>query len=290
VLLTRDDVPLLACPVCRNGVRFEGRLREDALDDGDLRCLECGRRWPVRNGLAFVYEEGAVQGLDRLLRPIYDFIAPVHDLSVNTVLPVLQFPDAGTRHHYINRMELDRLRGNDRPRRILEIGIGGGANVPYIEQALAPGLNVELWGLDLSRGMLGQCRRRLAWERPEHRIRLFLADAHALPFPDGVFDRVLHVGAINGYRDRRRALAEMARVARRGTPIVVVDEQLDETRHNTLYHRLGFRALTWYDPDPHAPRKELPPGAAGVEVTAVSRFYYCLRFMMPAPREEARVG
>ncbi len=38
--------------------------------------------------------------------------------------------------------------------------------------------------------------------------------ARARRFADGAFDRVFHVGGINGYRDRRRALAEMARVAR----------------------------------------------------------------------------
>jgi ubiquinone/menaquinone biosynthesis C-methylase UbiE len=88
------------------------------------------------------------------------------------------------------------------------------------------------------------------------------------------------VGGIGGFGDPGKALAEMARVARPGTPIVVVDEQLDQTRHNSLYHRLGFRMLTFYDRDPKAPTDQLPPGATAVLEEPVSRFYYCLSFRM----------
>jgi hypothetical protein len=75
----------------------------------------------------------------------------------------------------------------------------------------------------------------------------------------------------------------MARVARPGTPIVVVDEELDPARRHSVYHRLMFWSITWYDPNPHAPVELLPRAAVDVEVTRVSRFYYCLRFRLPAP-------
>ena len=76
----------------------------------------------------------------------------------------------------------------------------------------------------------------------------------------------------------------MARVARPGTPIVVVDEQLDPARCHGLYHRLVFRALTFYTPDAVCPRADLPAGATDVLEEQVSRFYYCLRFRMPKAR------
>ncbi len=285
--LTREDVALLACPVCRGTLRFDGRIYEDRLGQGVLECQDCGRPWAVQNGLAALYDERRVQGLDRMLRPVYDLIAPVHDLAVNLSLPILQFPDLDNgRHNYIARLDLPRLNRGFRgdPLRILEVGIGAGANVRLIEDQLASDLDVELWGLDLSRGMMRQCQRNLRWHPPTRRVRLLLADAHVLPFPDATFDRVFHVGAINGYRDRRAALAEMARVAKPGTPIVVVDEELDPRRSHSLYHRLAFRSITTYDPDPRSPRAELPAEAVNIEETAVSRFYYCLRFEMPAAR------
>jgi hypothetical protein len=76
------------------------------------------------------------------------------------------------------------------------------------------------------------------------------------------------------------ALAEMARVARPGTPIVVVDEQLDPGRLHGRFHRAMFRAVTFYDRHPHCPREHLPPGATAVVEEQVSRFFYCLTFEM----------
>jgi SAM-dependent methyltransferase len=45
-----------------------------------------------------------------------------------------------------------------------------------------------------------------------------------LPFRDAIFDCVFHVGGINFFSDKARAIAEMVRVARPGTKIVIVDE------------------------------------------------------------------
>jgi len=45
-----------------------------------------------------------------------------------------------------------------------------------------------------------------------------------LLFVDGIFDVVFRVGGINFFNDKARAIAEMIRVARPGTKIVIVDE------------------------------------------------------------------
>jgi ubiquinone/menaquinone biosynthesis C-methylase UbiE len=191
----------------------------------------------------------------------------------------------------VKRLQLPQLRRPTarQPLRILEVGVGTGANLPLLERHLPRGLDIELWGLDLSAGMIERCRRRSA-THAGRRVRLLLADAHALPFRDAWFDRVFHVGGIGGYRDPRTALGEMGRVARPGTPIVVVDEQLDPQRTHSLYHRLMFRALTFYDPAPAAPRIHLPDGAADVTEEQVSRFYYCLTFHMPKSNSRRRKG
>jgi ubiquinone/menaquinone biosynthesis C-methylase UbiE len=48
--------------------------------------------------------------------------------------------------------------------------------------------------------------------------------AEALPFGAESFDTVLHVGGINFFSDKKRALDEMIRVARPGSKIVIADE------------------------------------------------------------------
>ena len=217
------------------------------------------------------------------MRVIYDRLPSWHDPLTAALAPILQgVTERQGRDRYMPRVELGSLRARgDRPVRVLDVGIGAGANLPFIYRDLPPGLPVEVWGLDLSEGMLRECRKLMAREGHED-VRLLMADAHALPFPDGSFDRVLHVGGIGGYRDPRRALAEMARVAVRGTPIVVVDEQLDPGRRHSLVHRAAFRAITFYDSDPHCPKELVPPGATDVVEEQISRYYYCLTFRWPA--------
>lgn len=283
--MTPADVSALACPTCRGPLAFEGELAGHTLAHGRLRCGSCARLWPVQDGLPRLVDEAEVRGLDRWMRVLYDGFAVLHDPAVRLLLPLLQgSSEAALRTGYIRRLDLPAVvpvaRG--RPLRILEVGIGAGGNLPLVLRDLPPGIPVELWGLDLSEGMLAQCSARLA-ANPGPPVRLLLADAHALPFPDGSFDRVFHVGGLNGFRDRRRALVEMARVAWPGTPIVVVDERLDPGRSHCLYYQLTFRALTLYDPLPSSPVTELPAGAERVIDEQVSRFYYCLTFRMPTP-------
>ena len=234
----------------------------------------------MRDGLFQLYREAQIRGSDRRLRMIYDRFAPLHDPMIRVTFPLFQVgSDAAARAAFMRRVDLAGLkpRGDGAPRRILEVGVGSGGNLAAIREGLCGAGESEVWGVDLSVGMLRQCRRRLA-RAPDPTVRLLLADAHALPFRDGFFDRVFHIGGIAGYRDPELGLREMARVAVPGTPIVVVDEQLDRSRRQSLYHLAAFRLVTFYDRDPHCPVELLPEGATDVIAEQLNRFFYCLTF------------
>jgi ubiquinone/menaquinone biosynthesis C-methylase UbiE/uncharacterized protein YbaR (Trm112 family) len=281
--MTPADVGTLACPACRGPLEFEGRLAGEQLVSGGLRCGRCARDWPVRDGLPRLVDEAQVRRADRFMRVLYGLFAPLHDPLTRALFPPLQgTSERAARDGYMKRLALGSLRpsADGRRIRILEVGVGAGANLPLLERDLPRDLEVELWGLDLSDAMLGRCRRRLADHRGRP-MRLLAADAHALPFAAASFDRVFHVGGIGGYGDPRRALAEMARVAQPDTPIVVVDEQLDPGSRHSAFHRLAFRALTFYSAEPVSPIDHLPPEVAAVVSEQVSRYYYCLTFRMP---------
>lgn len=284
--LTPSDISLLRCPETGLPLRFDGTLREGRALSGQLTAGAV--QWPVEDGLPVLYRESQVQGTDRLLRHIYDGLPRLHDPVVKTTLPLFQ--TGGTeeqlRSFYLDRLALqDLVPPPDRPLRILEVSVGGGANLDRVLARLPRGVDVELWGLDLSRGMLRECRRRLRRQKRrdgrDGPVRLLLGDAHHLPFGDGVFDRVFHVGGIGGFNDPARALSELARVAVPGSPLVVVDERLDPSRRHNLFHKATFRAVTFYESDPHAPVEHLPPGAVDVRDEQPSRFFYCLSFRMP---------
>jgi ubiquinone/menaquinone biosynthesis C-methylase UbiE len=77
-------------------------------------------------------------------------------------------------------------------------------------------------GVDLNEGMLAVARRL----RPDLTWRV--ADAADLPFPDRSFDAVLCQMALMFFPDRRRALAEMGRVATpAGTVVLAVPAALE---------------------------------------------------------------
>ena len=281
-VLREEDIASLRCLDCAGPLAFRGFLKGQRLWEGGLRCNACAMVFPVEGGVARLFHEREVRGTDRLMRVAYDGMPWFHDPLVRFSFPLaVGENEAESRERYFARLALDRLAARrDEPIRILEVGLGTGGNVPILRQKLAGRGPVELWGVDLSLGMLEWARRRLVFLGDDE-TRYLAADAHRLPFPAGFFDRVFHVGAINGYREPARALAEMARVARPGTPIVVVDERLDPERRHGLLQRLFFKMMTFYDRNPHAPVELLPVGASEVTVDQLGRFFYCLTFTVP---------
>jgi ubiquinone/menaquinone biosynthesis C-methylase UbiE/uncharacterized protein YbaR (Trm112 family) len=270
-------------------LEFHGTRRGTVVASGSLLCRTCRTGWSVRNGLPYLFNEELIRGTDRLMRGIYDALPALHDPAVRWTLPLFQ--QGGTeeqlRSRYLERLELGALKPADpqAPVRILETGVGTGANLERVLDALPDGVAVEYWGIDLSTGMLGHCSQRVARRGLDRRasIRLLLADAHRLPFADHSFERVFHVGGIGAFEDPAAALAEMARVSRPGTPILAVDEELDPQRNHNLLARLAFRAITFYDEDPHCPVEHLPDDVTDVRAENISPFFYCFSFRAGSP-------
>lgn len=100
--------------------------------------------------------------------------------------------------------------------KVLETSIGTGWNIKVLPE------NASYYGLDISQGMLRQCQRnKRKWKRE---IELFQGNAEYLPFKPQTFDSVFHVGGINFFNDRKKAIEEMIRVAKPKTKIVIIDE------------------------------------------------------------------
>jgi ubiquinone/menaquinone biosynthesis C-methylase UbiE/uncharacterized protein YbaR (Trm112 family) len=271
------QVDELVCPSCLRDLGRGGV--GGGLGFGMLSCGSCSRRYPVFAGVPALYRESAVRGTDRFMRVLYDTFAAFHDPAVRMALPLFQgSTERQLRQAVMDRLEVESVEAEseDGIVRILEVGVGTGANLPYLEDALPTGSEVQVWGCDLSKTMLARCAKRVR-DIQRFDVSLCLADAHELPFASASFDRVFHVGGIGGYRDQEKALAEMVRVARPGTPIVVVDEQLSPTGKADPATRLLFRMFTAYELNPRAPVDLLPEGVTGVEVEQVGEMFYLMR-------------
>ena len=145
---------------------------------------------------------------NRKYQTMYDRLAPGYDIAERVYRWVSRKPDY--RPEYLRELEI--VPGA----RVFEVSVGTGANLPYLRP------DIEFFGLDLSWGMLRRCRHNMKrWQR---NAQLFQGEAERLPFRDAVFDCVFHVGGINFFSDKARAITEMIRVAKPGTKILIVDE------------------------------------------------------------------
>jgi ubiquinone/menaquinone biosynthesis C-methylase UbiE len=118
---------------------------------------------------------------------------------------------------------------------VLDVGFGGG----YALDRLAPLVRPErVAGVEISEAMLSVVRKRSGGA-----YDLYLADAAALPFPEGTFDRVLSVNTIYFWPDPSRTLAEMKRVLRSGACLVLGYQSQAALRTNPLTW-FGFRTYS----------------------------------------------
>lgn len=104
------------------------------------------------------------------------------------------------------------LLGNP-PGRVLDIGCGPGV---LVRDLLDRGL--EVWGLDASPAMIAQCRTRFRELPGAH---FTVGDASRLHFPDGFFDVVMCIGALDRIHAYAAAVSEMTRVVRQGGIVLI---------------------------------------------------------------------
>jgi ubiquinone/menaquinone biosynthesis C-methylase UbiE len=116
------------------------------------------------------------------------------------------FWDFSTRHEGRGLKEIRQATASGARGRVLELGVGVGANWQYLPEGIA------YVGIDPDAYMLERARRHA--EERGAQFELHAAPAEALPFPDASFDTVLVTLTLCTVEDPARALAEAGRVLR----------------------------------------------------------------------------
>ncbi|MFP5074142.1 methyltransferase domain-containing protein [Neisseria sp. WLZKY-1] len=184
---------------------------------------------------------------------LYDRLAPLYNLG--EWLARLKYGGGIAKM----RREMMRLIDWQNGASVLYVSVGTGTDFRYFPDTVDAG-SLKIVGADLSLGMLRRAQK--TWQR---RLDLSLVHCAAedLPFADNSFDIVFHVGGINFFSDKRRALAEMLRVAKPHTKLMVADETQDlieQQYQKSVFTRDAYQGRRF---DLSEIEKALPDGISG---------------------------
>jgi ubiquinone/menaquinone biosynthesis C-methylase UbiE len=150
-------------------------------------------------------------------------------------------------------------------------------NLPYLLDL--PSVS-EVYGLDISMGQLNRCNALIS--RKGWPVELFLGNGEELPFTSDTFDSVFHIGGINFFDNKQKAIDEMIRVAKPGTRIIICDENESGAQ---WYEKFlpGFKAAFHGRREAITPPVDLVPGTMlELKLGDIwNGFMYCLEFQKP---------
>ena len=169
------------------------------------------------------------------IQEMFDGIAPSYD-----------------RLNHLMSMNVDRLWRkralkeivDGTPQRILDVACGTGDSTIAIAKAAGSGSRVV--GVDISEGMMAPLMEKAAHEGVHDRIRLQVADAEALPFPEGTFHRVTCAFGVRNFEHKDKGLEEFFRVLVPGGKAVILELSVpDKKWMRSLYDLYFMHILPW---------------------------------------------
>jgi len=227
----------LCCPACKGDLEFSDQSAVPG-NLPSLFCNKCNNNYIIyENYPDFLGDKGLFHKSrrEKIVRSVYaKFYTPV------TNFMFLFCGGAGrARKEVIDELE---IHDNDT---VLETGIGPGENIPFLRKKAN---DLIISGIDIQKQMMIHCSDNM--KKWKENIRLFRADAEELPFRDGHFDVVFHLGAFNMFSDKQKAVNEMIRVAKSGSRIVIADES---EKGNKIFNRINGTRVEFIPPETFVP-------------------------------------
>jgi ubiquinone/menaquinone biosynthesis C-methylase UbiE/uncharacterized protein YbaR (Trm112 family) len=267
--MKRSSLALLACPACHALLTLHAEP-VDLIETGSLYCPSCQKEYPILQGIPHFISTAELSGFNRRFATLYDRFAWAYPAFMKIAFAIIGMSEERARREILDRLEPGVGR-------VLEVSIGPGVNLPYLIKRPEVG---EVFGLDISLGQLRRCQaftRRKGWS-----VDLFLGNAEQLPFQDAGFDSLVHIGGINFFNDKKKAIEEMIRVVRPGARILIADES--ERGARGYEHTIpGFKKSFHGRRAAVTPPIELvPPEMREARLFDVWKgWFYCLEFRKP---------
>jgi len=207
-----------------------------------------GTKYPIIGGIPSLVFPRKMGKEDAKWQRFYNRFAPLYDLNerfMSRLLTGINLP--------VERKRIISLLGLTKGARILEVSPGPGVFQPYIREVI--GSNGEFAALDLSLGMLKQCRKRKALD-----ITLAQGNGSYLPFADESFDALFHFGGVNLFDNPERALNEFVRVVHKGGIVSWADEGFSSNLPDNWKKRFAMKMNPGYK----KPRLTKPSGLINI--------------------------
>jgi len=250
-------LPLLINPYSGNELKKESDLLIDKVNEESFQ---------IKNGIPVLLHEEEVEGLNKVYQKRYDWLAYFYDFMMNIGSLF------GGKEAFKSIAEIIEVKSSDR---VLETSIGTGLE---IKNLLNYGKKADYYGLDISHGMLKKCNRNSKkWNID---IGLVQGNAETIPFKDEVFDMVFHIGGINFFNNKAKAIKEMIRVAKPGANLYIGDETYKQVEKQPKVISLFYQK-----PDPEIydpPIKHIPEEMIDVVThTLWNEMIYLVSFKKP---------
>lgn len=256
--MKKDSLHFLCCPICHSDLTLTTQeVLHDEVTSGFLKCQACNRRYKIENGILDFALPELLNKQDRRWMLEYDRMARSYDIIMSYLAP-LSSTGIELFQRYLWAKQLQIRKGAH----VLDVSTGTGRNLPFILKQI--GSNGKLAAMDISRGVLAYAKMKIekrGWEN----VELERANASYLPYKTGIFDAVIHVGGVNTFGEKRRALHEMVRVAKQNAKIVIVDEGLAPEKQKTFLGKFLLKTNALYACKP--PTKLLPKNIKNLKVT-----------------------
>lgn len=160
--------------------------------------------------------------------------------------------------------------------RVLEPGCGTGRLSEVLAQVVGP--NGHLTAMDISRGMVDACRKRVAgmsWVRVEQMaVEEFLAEADS-------FDRVVCHQVFPHFDDQPAALAHLVKLLKPGGILTVV-HFMPSSAINDTHRKAGTVVEKDMLPPPEEMRRLMNQAGLGVETLVDDELGYLLKARLPS--------
>lgn len=157
------------------------------------------------------------------IRKMFDNISGDYD-SLNHLMSLNI--DRGWRRRTL-RWILDAPQDLDRPWQVLDIACGtGDFSIAAAKAMKGKGMSGHVTGADISEGMLGVMRGKVAAEGLEDMVSVETGDCEDLAYADNSFDRVTVAFGVRNFEKKETALREVLRVLRPGGRFVMLELSL----------------------------------------------------------------